>query len=654
MTSSSSFAAIDRFVAALEYRIQSAIAQMTRETPPTIRCRFQQGRLLVLAEDTEAAASEMEREQRFQTLASAMGQGLSETELPEELLGAHGELSVRLYLRKRGTASPYADRSWGWKPADAVSELFDNPASGSTAWQIAGDDVQGNGALVLLSPRQLEDPLSIDEQISPPADVAVASSFWRTWKSQLAFQVQTWRSHLPLKSLHDRWRSFSAQWSFPWSEHTQALPWRSVGGLLTAGLAVGAIAYGVSRPCLVGSCERRQTASDLSQSAIAQMAGNPIPEQVNRAHQDLKKSVHLLAAIPPWSPHYNAAQAELMRYRTQLADLEWIIEAQKNATLASQKSQNPPHPVALWVEIHLLWQKAVAHLERIPDDSPWAAFVAQKRQEYAANYQAIGDRLMVEERAEGFLNEALEAGQAAAEKTEVAVSLPELVEAQSLWEKAISALGKIPKGTLAYEEARSHLSDYRTQHLQVRTRVTFENAGERAYQEALAHAAKAQTAAQKNQWTQAVTAWGDALAQMQQVSEGTLRYAEAQEQLTVYQNNLKEAQVRLKQAVALQTIEDDLQALCPVGSGVCTYSLGSQQIELTLRSPYDAAVRQSISPPSAQGKLNRSNSVIQETHELVQSVMYLGNRVQLPIILYDANRQLIARYKPEYGGFSKH
>ena len=87
---------------------------------------------------------------------------------------------------------------------------------------------------------------------------------------------------------------------------------------------------------------------------------------------------------------------------------------------------------------------------------------------------------------------------------------------------------------------------------------------------------------------------------MRQVPKNTLRYAEAQGQLATYQASLKQAQTKLKQAVALQTIDDDLANLCPATAGICTYTYGRQGIELTLREPYDSAIRQSISPPSTQ------------------------------------------------------
>ncbi|MGD1927751.1 MAG: hypothetical protein ACFB12_02480 [Leptolyngbyaceae cyanobacterium] len=642
MTSTSSFAALDRFVAALEHRIQAAIAPTLPAAAPTIRCRFQQGRLLVLSEDTVAAATATERDERFKALALAMGTGLAATELPAEFLDDTGELPVRLYLRKRGTASPYAARSWGWQPVDDTADGLD--AAGDAALDSSEPAMEGTaGALVLLS-RDAEPAAAAPEPEVAAEDAAVSPAettsdaatgpFWQSWQARLA--SAPWQ---------DRWQQLTTHW--------QALPWRSVGGLVVAGVAVGVVTYGVSRPCLVGRCERRQTASDLSLASVDQLQGRPTPDEVTSAHQDLQKAIRLVSAIPPWSSHYDAAQADLLRYRTQLADLEWILAAQRDATEASEKSQDPPHPVPLWVEVHLLWQKAVTHLGRVPADSPLAAFAQTKQREYEANYQAIGDRLAIEEQAEANLNEALQAAQLATAQTETATTLTEWLVAQRAWNQATQALSNIPQGTLAYQEARSLLSDYRSQMVQTRTRVTFEQAGERAYQDALADAAQAQAAERNDQWTQAVSHWSEAFAQMRQVPKNTLRYAEAQGQLATYQASLKQAQTKLRQAVALQTIDDDLANLCPTTAGVCTYTYGRQGIELTLREPYDSAIRQSISPPSTQSQLSRNDAVMAETHELVQNIMQLGNQVQLPIAVYDGNRQFIARYKPEFGGFSR-
>ena len=126
MTSSFSFAVLDRFVADLEHQIQAAIADISPASTPTIRCRFQQGRLLVLSEDQVAAVTAADRDQRFKALALAMGQELEAAELlPDEILDDNGEVSARLYLRELGTASPYAARTWNWQPTVAIAESAD-------------------------------------------------------------------------------------------------------------------------------------------------------------------------------------------------------------------------------------------------------------------------------------------------------------------------------------------------------------------------------------------------------------------------------------------------------------------------------------------------------------------------------------------------
>lgn len=634
MNSSSSFAVIDQFLAELESRIQEAIASTPTEPTPTIRCRFQQGRLLVLSEDAETADTSAERDRRFKSLAVAMGSALTAINLPEGVLDDTGELPVRLYLRQRGIASPYAARSWGWRPSDAVVELFD----AGQEEDVSSDDfleAEGrSGALVLVSNQSETSQAEGDPAPPPTPDQRSLLQIWQR------FKAGTDPNHLKRT-----WHGLTGDW--------HELPWRSAIGLTVAGVLVGAIAYGITRPCTFGSCVRRQTASDLSQDTLNRLKGSPTPDEVRSAHENLEQAIRLVSAIPPWSPHYDAAQAELLRYRTQLSDLGWIIAAQQNATEASEKSQDPPHPVPTWVETHLLWQKAVNHLNRVPEDSPLAAFASRKLKEYENNYEVIGNRLAIEEQAEANLNKATQAAEVANAQTESAATLTDWLVAQREWDAAIQALDKIPKGTLAYDEARSLLSEFRSKSVQTRTRVTFEQAGERAYQEALADAAQAQAAEKANQWTQAVNHWSEAFAQMRQVPKNTIRYSDAQGHLDSYQTSLKQAQNRLKQAVALQSLESDLEELCPIAQGICTFNYGPQQIELMLREPYDSAVRQSISPPSTQGRLTRSNSVIEETHQLVQSIMQLGNQVQMPIVLYSENRQFIARYKPEYGGFVK-
>ena len=591
-----------------------------------MRCRVQQQRLLVLAEETAIATDDASRDRHFKTLAIATQKGLLATELPDILLSDTGQLPVRLYLRQKGEAGPYAARRWSWQPVDAVAELFDARTENTPPDEEPsplGDTAAGSLVLLpsALVSRELQNqnPETPEPEAALPVTTTRAPSRWqRYWQ-----QCLTW-------------------------------PWPKIAALTASGLALGILAYGATRPCLIGSCPRRQTAHELSEKALTQLAKEPTVTDVAIAHTQLLNAIHLLSVVPPWSRHYNATQADLARYRSQLADLSWVMEAQDLAIKAANDSQDPPHPIAQWVEIHLLWQRAIATLQRVPGDGPLASLVAAKLSEYEANHQAIGDRIAAEEAAEANLNEALQAGQLANTRTETAVTLPAWQLAQQDWQRALNALRRIPQGTLAYEDASPLQERYQRQLVTVRTRVNQEKAGDRAYTTAIDAAQQAQAALQKEQWTVAVRHWRRAVSNVQQVPQGTGYHGEAQVLLNVYQGSLQRAEVNLRQAVALQTLEADLANICPDGAALCTYSTANQQARITLLTPYDQGVRRSISPPSNQaGSLNEPVTVVEATHALVQGIMQLGNRSQLPIDLYDSAGQFIAQYKPEYGGFMK-
>ncbi|MGD1905929.1 MAG: hypothetical protein ACFB0C_08050 [Leptolyngbyaceae cyanobacterium] len=610
-------AAFEQFAFTLETRIQAAISA---DAETLVRCRVQHQRLLVLAEEAQIATDDDARNRHFRRLAIATRQGLLETELPETLLNDAGQLPVRFYLRQQGETSPYAARRWSWQPADAVADLFDARDSSASLTEEEQSPLEDSGALVLLPsalvPRELQEIDPPDPEAAAPATTTIIPPLWQKYWQQ----CRTW-------------------------------PWPKIGALAASGLVAGILAYGVTRPCLVGSCPRRQTAHELSETALTRLDKTPTVSDVALAQGELLDAIQLLSAVPPWSRHYDAIQADLARYRSQLADLSWVMDAQDLAIQAANNSQDPPHPIPHWVEVHLLWQRAIATLQRVPDSSPLAALVQTKLSEYEANHQVIGDRIQAEKDAEANLNAALQAGQLASTRTETAVTLPAWELAHQDWQAAVNALRRIPQGTLAYEDAYPLQESYQRQLVTTRTRVNREKAGERTYSAAVAEAQLAQTAQRQSQWTVAVRHWRQAVNGVQQVPKETAHHSEAQVLLNVYQGSLERAEVNLRQAVALQTLEADLAQICPAGAALCTYTSINQQARITLLAPYDQGVMRSISPPT--NRLAQPIEVVEQTHALVQGIMQLGNRSRLSIELYDSEGRFIAEYKPEYGGFMK-
>ncbi|MEO0442032.1 MAG: hypothetical protein AAF067_14315, partial [Pseudomonadota bacterium] len=78
------------------------------------------------------------------------GDILTMTSMPSFDPNSFSDGIVRLYLRKRGTASPYAARSWSWQPVDVTADLLD--AAGDPVLDSSEPAMEGTaGALVLLS-----------------------------------------------------------------------------------------------------------------------------------------------------------------------------------------------------------------------------------------------------------------------------------------------------------------------------------------------------------------------------------------------------------------------------------------------------------------------------------------------------------------------
>jgi hypothetical protein len=181
-----------------------------------------------------------------------------------------------------------------------------------------------------------------------------------------------------------------------------------VAGLILVGS--GAFAYALSRPCVLGNCDRIDQAAEFYDGAQDTLAGSPTGDDLVTAQADLQAAIDLLDPVPVWSSHYDAVQIDLQRYQGSITSLNAVIQAQTLAREAANLSQNPPHPVERWVKIHLLWQQAIDRLETVSADSSAFDYSQQKLQEYRSNYNAIGRRIVAEEEAESNFNTALQTG----------------------------------------------------------------------------------------------------------------------------------------------------------------------------------------------------------------------------------------------------
>lgn len=657
-----------------------------------VRLATKPSTLLVLAEHSEAEL--LQPRQLIPIFESVLRALLAELPFPDTLgqtLAERQQINVRLFLRHIGKDRPYKTYSFIWKASDALSEVFGESTQTvhprPQGFAQSSEDKAQFGETQDLSVQEMSHPEVVEDSLPQASALAGSSSpaarqvLESAMPSALVLHPQATKptkitettsvasesaaaiaSYLvPLDSdatdvaaeplaITFQPIAFQHQWVIQlelWKQQVLSLP-RWIWGAMAGLIAVGSAGYMLSRPCVIGSCPRLTQAETLNQEAVDSLAARPAPGDVIEAHQDMQRATQLLATIPAWSRHHNAAQMSLTRYEDETAAIEQVIEAQQSATEAAEKSQNPPHPMPRWIEIRLLWQRAIAQLQQLPPDRQIQGFATEKLREYEANLADIDDRIAAEQTAERNLSGALEAGQLAKHYTENAQSSPGWQIAYREWENAVNFLQRIPQGTQAYTEAAPLLSDYR-QHLQTaRDRLQNEQQGDLAYSQAISAAQQARQYEQQSQWTLAVQQWRQALELAQQVPRDTTLATSAQALLDPYRNALAHATGQLREAMALQSLSQDLDRICGSTSLVCHYSIAANQLRITVNPGYDRAIEQTMTYAQPQ---QPDATFDQPARQLLQQIATLGSNSQRNIELYDVQGALIARYVPRYGGF---
>ncbi len=650
----------------------------------TVQCGVQSGRLVLVARHGSPEIDDphdllRELESIFIELMPGVG-------LPDATWIELDAVPVRVGLQLKSAAQPYATHTFTWRLEDAANTLF--PIVVDPIPAMANGEGQGSNGLGSRADSQpIGEPLEdspfptaasgseardrvdgADPGASLPGEVGPA----RQAPSDVA------NGYGPSPSLSDEFPSPGP----PFSDRAIALPdatieppnnfaWLKGGWIWTvdqlyalsqywiyglAGLIVvgsGIFAYALSRPCVVGSCERLGEAEDFYGDAQLQGAGNPDQAALQTAQSDLQTAIELLTPIPQWSPYYEQAQANLQQYQGNAAALNALAQAKDRALEAAVLSQDPPHSVERWVDVQLLWQQAVDLLETIPPDSPAYDYAQQKLEEYQANHKAIGRRIVAEEEAEANFSTAIQTGQLAQQRMETAESLAGWQLAAKEWQAAIKGLSVIPQGTSAYSEAQTYLQDYQQKFARASAQANIEESSTLFYQQAVQSAREAKAYEAKSQWTLAVTEWQRAVIRAQQISPESILGSEAAALLETYQPALTSAQNRLRTAVALQTLTQTVGSVCQGSATPCNVTEDPSQIQVTLASQYAEPLRQAITPPAADGTFAFTNQLTPEVQALIDEIITVSHQVDRQVAIYDSHGGFVARYRPDLGGFIK-
>ena len=420
--------------------------------------------------------------------------------------------------------------------------------------------------------------------------------------------------------------------------------------LLAAGACAGLAASikGVNlltSACVIGECEQIQTAQQLSQESTVAAVRAKSQQQLTVAQQQLLQATETLETIPRWSPHYQEAEDLSQTLSTPSVTLNQAVTALQKASVAAQKSQNPPHTVQQWQEIEALLQEAITLLEAVPSDSVLAPLAEQKLPGYRATLKSVNQQLDAEQQASNKLTQALEKATVATKYQDAARSLQDWQQAQSTWHLAVNELASIPKTSTAYKEAQQLLGTYRHKLAAVRDRTTKEQISAKAYNQAVSLATLATRYEQQNQLTSAVTNWTEALNEAKQVSDQTFYYGKAQSLIDSYSSALKQAEDKLSIANILQKTRADLNRTCSGNPRICNYSLKSVGITVRLTSDYEQAVKRILKTATASGDLKTQARVAEHYKTLQQALEAISYNANLPLEVYDAKGAPIHTYK---------
>ena len=437
-----------------------------------------------------------------------------------------------------------------------------------------------------------------------------------------------------------------------WQQQTKGNPWFFVGA--ASFFVAGILGFVLTRPCSFGACPRIETAQAEGERALADLTLGADLKAVTAAKEQLNGAVRSLQPIPFWSPHRSRAQAVLPEFESQLSALDRVTMAQEQAYQAALASQNPPHSAAKWKDIARQWREAIATLETVPENNPVRRLASSKLTEYRANLSTVKVRIDAEAKAEENLSGAQQAATIATATAKQANALEDWEAALESWELAVDRIDRIPQGTLAYKEAQALQIDYRKEMELVRDRTLQERNASKNLSKAKQLASDAERVESENQWTIAVQTWKAAIRQIEELTPGTTAHTAAQSLAGLYQKSLKEAENNRQVSLRFQPVEPSFYAACgATATQKCTYSVSSGNVRLNLFQDYDRAINQSITPPDERSEIDIDSGVVTQSNQLLKEITLLSTQAQVPIELYDAKGEFLARYKPDLNGFVK-
>ncbi len=414
---------------------------------------------------------------------------------------------------------------------------------------------------------------------------------------------------------------------------------------LSAGLlALLGIGWALSRPCVLGECQRLLIVEENNREILNELTESPSTETLVAAHEKLDAAKGQLEGIPPWSRYHRRSRelSESLQRRSQ--QLQAARSPLGLGYQAALLSQDPPHTLEEWQQMEALWLEAIAELEAIDPENPAYTLARSKLREYRQNLAAVQQRGILERRGAEQVETAQLAADVARSREREAQGVTGWEQAYSSWRYAVGALMRVPPQTTAQRDARQLFQTYGPRLSNVEQRHRQEQVAQRLHEQALKLADEARIAQDAQQWDSAITQWQQAIAYAQQIPENTAYSDQSQPLIQAYTNALVQAIALKDISEAVNRAQADLQRLCQGSPQICEYQVSRDRLQVKLLPDYVSRVQTLHRQANQQNNAAAKQQIDQHVRRLIDGLELVSLNTGIRLTVSDPEGEEIARF----------
>jgi hypothetical protein len=662
----------------LECALQDRLhAHLGRVVPFQVQCVFKEGVLWVLAQ--HSAEVVVDTEETFRVL---------EKTLQAEQPGS--QLPVKLYLRKSGDKQPYSMENFTIYPsvkepiareaAPAIDEtelhMPDSEPDLSPAPNIEQEEVVSTvppiatavvGTATMTAERaagpvdeeevnrakDILDRLALDDSPQPKApepEIPLAESTLidESTHEQDLFRPTTSNNSDLSKAEEAEAFAQDIQSSFAYGDGQKTRPalkkWLIGGGVGL--LAIGGAGYGLSRPCVMGTCPQLEQSRLMAIQSLDTVARPSTGKEILDAQETLHRSIEKLKTVPFWSSSYGKAQEKIKQYNVYAEHLDITVAGMKKASQASTKTSKQPVAQATWKESQKLWTEAIAELQKVPSDSKIYPLAQQKLQEYQQKLDVVNQNITSEVNADKNLASAKAIATTNAAKQAQAKTLEEWQGADKEWKTFEQLVATVPDETTAHSTAQKLLQEYTPQIAAVRDKLTKEKTHGETFKKAESAAADAKKLSQEKKYQESLASWNTAISTLQNIPADSTYQAKAQARMDEYTKSMKGVEASIVGDQKRTQADASLKKICDGKPAVCSYTIEGKTITVRLLPEYTKKVQQTAADATKQGDDNAKVGLIKHVSSLGDALESVSNTSALTLQLYGADGKVIQKYRP--------